>query len=474
MKISPDSQGLLSADPSFGAVKRKLIQWTGLAYWRERDEELSQCLRRRMHELGVRDCAEYLEVLEREWSAEREVEALATALTIGETYFFRDPQQFEVLKEVVFPHLLRKNRDSRRLRIWSAGCSTGAEAYSVSLLLRRELALWTRGWEICIIGTDINSEFLSQARRARYSAWSLRAVDEEVRNSCFRPCDKEWELKPVYRRGVSFFYHNLARHPFPFPAQNLAGFDLILCRNVLIYFDRVHSREITGRLADCLAEEGWLVVSAAEYDPEGFQNYRPVSYGGVVVFQKAGRILPEPVPALGPEHLGKLLPVVQPAQRAVPAGPVPLRPGVRPVPEPGKDGPVPAGKSEAESGLRALLDAGHWEEAARRCGELLEADSLNCRWHFYQGLIEAQQGRWRMAENWLRRALYLDRKFVAAHYCLGLLYYQQEIPRCNRSFHNVLRLLSATNREQVFPELDGMTAGALESLVRRQLEVLQE
>ncbi|HXE71486.1 MAG TPA: protein-glutamate O-methyltransferase CheR, partial [Candidatus Nitrosotenuis sp.] len=226
----------LLADPAFSALKAFILEATGLVYYADRDEDLALRLQRRMMQLSLPDCGSYFSHLRAPGS--EEMDRLVTELTIGETYFFRHPEQFQALRQRALPDILERARSTRRLRIWCAACATGPEPYSLSILLRREMGLALAGWKISILGTDINKEFLAQARRARFPDWSLRGLDEDLRQACFRREGAEWVLDPAYCEGVFFQYHNLVRHPFPSVVEGLCAFDLIFCRNVMIYFDR--------------------------------------------------------------------------------------------------------------------------------------------------------------------------------------------------------------------------------------------
>ncbi|HET7322063.1 MAG TPA: protein-glutamate O-methyltransferase CheR, partial [Longimicrobiaceae bacterium] len=180
-------------------------------------------------------------------------------LTIGETYFLRDPKQMAVIREEVLPDVAA-HRGERGLRLWSAGCSTGEEPYSLAILLK-EHGLGT-GAEV--LGTDLSRARLAVARRGRYRAWSFRGVPDEVRDRYFHPAGSEWELSPAIRAAVDFRYLNLVEDRFPSLSTGVWGMDLILCRNVLIYLDADSRRQVVRKLFDSLAEGGWLLLGASD------------------------------------------------------------------------------------------------------------------------------------------------------------------------------------------------------------------
>jgi len=466
-------QGLLS-DPLFPDLKTYLLESTGLAYYADKDPDLAGRIGRRMQRVGAADCQAYLEVIRGGGS---ELDALIASLTIGETYFFRDRDQFDALRDIVFPDLIERNEPRRRLRIWSAGCATGPEPYSVAILLKRELGHRLHGWTIDILGTDINQEFLARARDGRFDSWALRSINEDVKDACFRAEGGSWVLRPPYREGVSFQYHNLVRHQFPSLVNNLAAFDLILCRNVRIYFSSETGRRLVHQFHESLAAGGWLLVGHAEHNPEFYRQFRAVSTHRTTLYQKAlGGEQPFPPLVVSPRPETQWV-----ANANRPSGPLldeieipssPPSPTITSEAQP----PVVAQRSGTDSGLeevRRLADGGRWEEATRRCGELMNEHRLSPQLHYYLALVMDQMGRHEESEASLRRTIYLDRGSVLAHYHLGLLRQKRgQTSGAIRSFENVLELLAPLRVDRVLDEADGLSVANLKELAEMQLEVL--
>ncbi|HYM12730.1 MAG TPA: protein-glutamate O-methyltransferase CheR [Bryobacterales bacterium] len=467
----------LVADPHYGPLKEHLIRSTGLAYYTDKDEDLAGRIGRRLAALGMRDCASYLDILHDPEKGEGELAALAAELTIGETYFFRHSEQFDALRQIVLPDILERNRASRRLRIWSAGCATGAEPYSVAVLLRRDLVDQIAGWEVTILGTDVNRSFLARAREGRFEEWALRATSEDLRHCCFERQGNSWALRPEYREWVSFQYHNLAKHPFPSLVHNLAAFDLILCRNVMIYFGPAVIASIVERFEECLVGGGWLVVGHAEPNTEVFRQFLTVNAPGATLYQKAAgyqkaAAVPAPLPNVASTWL-PIPPAVPPTPAIeLPYAALPARQAPEPKPSP-RASPDDLRPDDLPTVL-ALADRGDWAAASACCRRLLEADGLDPAVHFYHALILEQLGFPGEAELSLRRVLYLDRGFVLAHYHLGLfLQKNRNAAQAVRSFENVLELLCREDDGAVFPGSDGMTVADLKELTRMHLEVLR-
>lgn len=443
------------ADPGYLELKERVIGHTGLAYYESKDQDLAGRILRRFTARGAKDCESYLKLLKSGTAGQQEMDALIAELTIGETYFFRQAEQFEALREMVLPDLIERRRASRCLRIWSAGCATGAEPYSVALVLARDLGHVLDGWDVGILGTDINRHFLTRAREARFDEWAFREGPEDLKTRHFLPEGKQWILRPEHKRGVSFQYHNLVADP-PL-VRGTPPFDLILCRNVMIYFNAAVVRAIVGSLYDCLAEGGWLLVGHAEPGADVFRAFRHTASPGV--YQKIAGSR-EPVEAA---------PVCLPAPPVVRSAPPP--PAAQKPPATMKKPAAVTGLTVAE--VRALADRGEFQAAQAGCRKLLETDGINPAVHFTLALILDHTGSSLEAERSLRRAIYLDRGFVLAHYHLGLaMQKNKDRAPARRAFENVLELLKGKPDQEALADGDGITAGELKEMARMHLELL--
>ena len=206
-------------------------------------------------------------------AASNAFEYLVRAVTIGETYFFRYPEQFTVLREDILPELIARKRaqGDLSLRLWSAGCSTGEEPYSLCFTLMRLLPD-VADWRISILATDINRDSLERAEKAEYSAWSFRGVEPHVRQSFFEEVGRSGvatyrfhpEVHKQVRKWVHFQYLNLKDHCYPSLLTQTTAMDFIFCRNVLIYFSPEVTRDVVASLHTCLADGGYLMVGPVE------------------------------------------------------------------------------------------------------------------------------------------------------------------------------------------------------------------
>ena len=181
------------------------------------------------------------------------------ALLNNETYFFRDRNPFDLLVAEALPSLAVKRHSSRRLRIWSAGCSTGQEAYSLAMLFAGDPVRWS-GWTIDILATDVSSSVIDRARAGVYTQFEVQrglGVKEMLR--WFGEADDGWRIAEPLRRSVRFHVHNILE-PAPAPGQ----FDVVLCRNVLLYLSPERRRQAFDRLAGAMAPDASLMLGAGE------------------------------------------------------------------------------------------------------------------------------------------------------------------------------------------------------------------
>jgi chemotaxis protein methyltransferase CheR len=220
--------------------------------------DLAEYLRRRIASTGLRSFDAYLARLADADTFPAELRAIGDQLTVGETYFFRNPNHFRAVREQV---LARAPGRERPLRILSAGCASGEEAYTLAILVREVLGA-AEAARVRILGIDINPTMLDRARRGRYTPWSLRATPLEAQERWFRAANGHFELDEAVRSAVTFEERNLMQEDPAFWGPG--AFDLIFCRNVLIYFSPEAVRAAVARFAGALAPGGHLFLGDAE------------------------------------------------------------------------------------------------------------------------------------------------------------------------------------------------------------------
>jgi len=181
------------------------------------------------------------------------------ALLNNETYFFRDRSPFDLLSRHALPEVAKKRHSTRKIRIWSAGCSTGQEVYSIAMLFAEDPAQW-RGWTVDILGSDVSETVVDRARRGLYTQFEVQrglGINQTIR--WFEECPDGWRAVEDLRKSVRFQVHNILEPP-PHPGD----FDIVLCRNVLLYLTGDKRTLAFERLASAMAPDGWLMLGAGE------------------------------------------------------------------------------------------------------------------------------------------------------------------------------------------------------------------
>lgn len=202
---------------------------------------------------------------------ERLVNSITDAMTTNESLFFRDRTPFEQFKTVVLPKLLETRAAKKQIRIWSAACSSGQEPYSLSMILD-ELSSRLAGWRIEIIATDISSEMIARARSGIYSQFEVqRGLPVQLLVKYFQQDGDRWQLNEKIRRMVTFREFNLLQDP-----RALGNFDVVFCRNVLIYFDQNTKRQVLDGISRQMAPDGYLYLGGAETVISITDKFQPV------------------------------------------------------------------------------------------------------------------------------------------------------------------------------------------------------
>jgi chemotaxis protein methyltransferase CheR len=439
-----------------------------------------------------------------------EMDRLIKMLTIGETHFFRDKAQFDALAKNVLPELIERKRAAAaaigpgtlpQLRIWSAGCATGEEPYSIAIVLK-ELLPDLENWQILILATDINPDALARAREGLYSDWSFRENKAKaLRPHYFRPeTSRRYRLQPKIRQMVTFASLNLVEDDFPAIYTNTMSMDLILCRNVTIYFAEEGTRQVIKKFYDTLAEGGWLVVGHSEPSlliyqafqlrpfPDTFLyqkvNHPPAYLGNNAWFDNTETIKwpVQPAFSMTAQH-SEVLPVeshsnarstqvessatfdpLEHAEALLQAGRV-------------QDAVVALQQklslepdfASAHSLLAlAYADLGRWEEARQWGQSALKLDSLLAEAYFVLGLVAQNEADTQTAIGMFKKAIYLKRFEPLFHFHLATLYHQQnQAELTRRAYQNVIKILEKWPPDQIVPYSGGATAKYLLDTMQR-------
>lgn len=216
-------------------------------------------LSRRVKNHHLKDFRDYYRFIRYERNAEAELSAIMDILTVNETYFFREQNQLQAFSEEILEELRERNEETRTLRIWSAGCSTGEEPYTIAMLINEKG--WFRDWDVEIHGSDINQRVLQIGRKGSYRSNSFRTTEPYYKTKYFADEDGQSQIIDEVKKHVTFSYLNLLD---PFKTKFLGKMDVIFCRNVLIYFDIASRKKVIENFYDRLKDGGYLLLGHAE------------------------------------------------------------------------------------------------------------------------------------------------------------------------------------------------------------------
>ncbi|MGI5860637.1 MAG: CheR family methyltransferase [Myxococcales bacterium] len=465
------------SDPAFEKVAAIVTRHAGLKLPEYRYHAIELAVRKELSARGLRTVDEYAALLERDGVA---LSDLVSALTVGESYFFRDEGQFALIRERIVPELLRARPHGHVLRVWSAGCAGGEEPYSLAMLFEK-MGLARRA---SILATDISRPALEKALRAVYSAWSLRGASMELARNYVRPVGKGYQVLPRFRDRVRFEYLNLAEDAYPSIASGVFGMDLILCRNVLIYFERPVVASVARRLFDSLAEGGWLLLGVSDPRLGQLAPFEVITTGAGLAYRRPAReelarrekraARGRPAPAQRPKA-----PEPQAVSAEAAAPPDALQRAQQAYGRGNYLAVIDALRDEVDSPEAAALfvhasaNAGDFEEAEKATAIAAERHPLTPELHLLCGFVLAELGRDEEAIRAARRALYLDRGLVVAHFTLGHLFARRgDRAAARRAFKNALRIVQSMPEDALVRMGDGERAGRLAQVLSAQLSLL--
>jgi chemotaxis protein methyltransferase CheR len=265
-------------DTEFQLIQRLIYDKAGIHLRDCKKTLVSNRLRKRLEILGLGSYKRYVEFLTQKPEGGREIAQFINALTTNETYFFRHAEHFEYLEKTILPQLMsgKSRQFNSTIRIWCAACSSGEEPYTVAMLLLERPERY-RGWSIEIVGSDINRNMLQKAETGLYSEYAVTKMPKIYRQRYlnFDPSSKAFRLRDDVKSRVRFVHHNLL---IPF---GQGRFDVIFCRNVMIYFDTASKNKVISNLSTDLIEDGTLIVGYAESmlnHPDRFRYVMPTIY----------------------------------------------------------------------------------------------------------------------------------------------------------------------------------------------------
>ncbi|MDO8485725.1 MAG: protein-glutamate O-methyltransferase CheR [Candidatus Limnocylindrales bacterium] len=460
------------AESSLHRAVERLTAETGLTFPRSRRVNLRRALATATMETGVAGVDTFLDELDRQ---PRLLERLVSLVTIGETYFFRHPEQLDVVSRQILPSLIAGEVGDRGtvIRVWSAGCSTGEEAYSLAILANEALSSGP-GWEFRVAATDIDREALRRARTASYGRWSFRAELGE-RARWFEEDGARRRVRSSVADRVTFGADNLSLDAGPPPGLGGPP-DLIVCRNVTMYLSDGARRRVAARFLRALAPGGWLMVAPIELSSDVYSAFDTVVLDGFTFYRRLPLRPSERVgadaEATGPRAVVRVRSasrsggsgcdarVATPQDRAhedrQPRLPFEHRPRPQPVRSPRRD---PAARMAT---AHRLADQGLLSEARRESELAVREDPHGGRAYLLLASIADAQDDLIAAAAALRRAVYLDRADATAQFRLGLLEWRIGRKRQARArLVTALALVADRGEDETLDEGSDLTVGRL-------------
>ncbi len=488
-------------------IKEKL----GASYPKIKAGEFDSIISKTAASRGFAHTVDYAEWILSDTENHNEVNHLASHLTVGETYFFRHAEVFDVFENEIIPEALNAHpADLQNLRIWSAGCSSGEEPYSIAISLERCRRKHS-AFNSVVYASDINQALLTKAQNATYTKWSFRDTPDTLREKYFSEVDQRYyKLNQEVARQVSFSSLNLLTDDFPSHQHPFGEMDVIFCRNVLIYFDDDQIQKIVKKLYNCLRPGGWLITAPAEapvlpktlFDAIKFRNnffFRRRNPNAVVPLDQVELPLPQydPVkfePEIIPQPVKRSPKAVVKERTKAPK----IKVSDAPISRGSKISPKAAdmlhneaiklfraGKyrealaaaenldtssSSQQQALElatAFANVGNFEQARHWLDAVLLQDNLCVMAYYQKSLVLMAEDDFSGARKALQQALFLQPDFAAAYFTLGsLLLNKGKNREAGRVFLAALNELEKIPDDLIVAGTEDMTAGEMKMLIR--------
>jgi chemotaxis protein methyltransferase CheR len=270
---------MILTDDEFRLFSNLIYNESGIAIKEGKKEYLQARLLKRLQANRLNSYYRYYKFVTDKTQGRNELLDLVDSVTINETSFFRNKPQFDLFADLVIPELKKRKATDRKLRLWSAGCSKGQEAYSIAISLLKHLE-FPEAWDVKILASDISLRVLESAQKGIYNATEVETVDIIYQREYFEKIKEYYHVKPRVKKLVVFDFHNLKHE------NGLVGLDAIFCRNVMIYFDRDEQKRLVEKFFKSLAKGGYLFLGHAETLQGLTDRFRFIYHNKGAVYQK--------------------------------------------------------------------------------------------------------------------------------------------------------------------------------------------
>lgn len=483
----------------------------------ERLNDLERSIQKASNDLGFGSSEKCVDELLASGLSASQIEILAPHLTVGETYFFREKKLFDSIENEILPELIAAKRKSNMsIKIWSAGCCTGEEPYTLAMILM-DLLPDIENWNIDICATDINKNFLKKAKQGIYGEWSFRETSTHIKNKYFAKTNSNYQITDHIKKMVRFEHLNLVANT----AEYKFDFDLIFCRNVLMYFRHKQIAKTIKKFYEALNDKGFLFIGQSEFSVDHFTNFTLINNNGTLYYKKGG--LNKDIPLSSWMELDRndnidsvisdnfsyatnsdenVTPLVFELEKEIDhssdefdsadpdqeeqSGNLNTKKLYDEAIDLYKNGKY---KDAVEKLLlthkehpddfetlvlltriyadrRMLKETLEWSEKA------IEVEKLNPLNYYLQALIQIEFDNYEKSVSLLQRAIYLDQDFVIAHFMLGDSNRKLgNIEFATKHWRNALTLLKKYTPDEIIPHSDGLTVRMLSEII---LSIMEE
>lgn len=470
-----------------------LIRHCGLHFERRNIKVLERGLESRMTALRINLFSDYYQYLEKNMERRQELQKLLQFLTVGETFFFRYHAHFEALEKSVLPALTNLPL-KKSLRVWSAGCSTGEEPYSIAMAIMESFPDWKKR-NISIYATDINSRSLRSAKEGVYNSWKIRVTPKHYLEKYFNRIGESYIVSDEVKSLVDFSYFNLQSPP----SLSVEPFDIIFCRNVMIYFTTVTTKKVVEKFTDALSPGGYLFLGHSETLANVSSRFERHIHEGGFYYTKKPELPGQPEkPSVAlqnstPQRRARVPEAVGLSRRAAPLPAVKQPDSINPETlfinglqllhqenypaaaevfrnllqiKPQHTGAILAGG-------QIHLAHGRSDEALSCFDKALLLNDLLPEGYFLRGLLFEMGDRVDEAIEEYRKAVLLKIDFIMPHYQLGKLCFRTgDVNASGREFRNSLKLLEKAAREAIIPFSGGLSREVFLEQVRKEIAMV--
>jgi chemotaxis protein methyltransferase CheR len=474
-----------------------------LHFPKERWGDLERNIVTAAKEFGYTDVEKFIQYIISSPLTRENIEMLAANLTISETYFWREPQTFDALEHIIIPKLIQKRqKGEKRIRIWSAGCSTGEEPYSIAIALNRSIPD-IKDWDISILATDINPRVFKKVTSGEYGQWSFRGAPQWLKEKYFvQKPNHKFEIIPEIKDMVKFEYLNLAEDIYPSSLNNTNAMDIIYCRNVLMYFTQDRFRQVARGLYNSLVQGGYLVVSASELSLQNFPDFVPINIPGMILYQKSSKniknqyklaidetspepVLFQPLPETDKQIESIEFKSYEVEKEIIESEEIPKQiisiyeESLKSYSQGNYPDVIDKLQKEDQTQeeqlllIRAYANQGKLVEALKLCEKVIAANKTDPRLHYLYATILQENNRLNDAIASLKRAIYLDTDFVLSYYSLGNIYQQQGNVTTAKKYYKIAQsILNKCKQEDILFESEGLTSGRFREIINVSLQTM--